>query len=123
MTIHHDFNLLTGLGAFKIVGGVLLLVGLPALILVLRRRAPQVCFWCGWYFIFIFPFINLVISIGTGLNERLLYITSLFSCALGGMLLAWVVARTKSMQRWAAVAVAAAVVLAMCAGTVVRSQG
>lgn len=122
LTIHHGFGLLTRLGVFRILSGILLLAGLPVLILVLRRRAPQVCFWCGWFFLFIFPFINLVINIGTGFNERLLYIASLFSCALGGILLAWVVGRWGSWRRWAAVVVTAAVVLAMCAGTVVRSR-
>lgn len=122
LMVHHGLGPLTGLGAFKILGGVLLLVGLPVLIFLLRRRAPRVCFWFGWFFLFIFPFSNLVTRIGTGFNERLLYIASLFSCALGGMLLAWVVAHTGSWRRWAAFAVAAAVVLAMGAGTAIRSH-
>jgi protein O-mannosyl-transferase len=122
LAVHHGPGWLTGLGSFKYLGGVALLMGLPALIFALRKRAPRVCFWCGWFFVFILPFSNLVTGVGTGLNERLLYIASLFSCALGGMLLAWVVARTRSWRRWAAIATAAIVVLGMGAGTVIRSR-
>lgn len=84
-----DWRVLLSLGIMVVLG---------FLAVRLRRSAPRVTFWLGWFALFLLPISNLVIQIGTFLAERFLFLPSAAFCALLGT--AFVYGLSDERQRW-----------------------
>ena len=92
------------------------LVSILGLAIRLRRRLPLFA-WGVWFFLLmLLPTSNLVITIGSIMAERFLYLPSVGFCAVVALGLWWVIARHR-----AAVAVSVLVVLALGARTYTRN--
>jgi tetratricopeptide (TPR) repeat protein len=93
------------------------IVSLIALAILLRRRIPLFAWGIGFVLLMLLPTSNLVITIGSIMAERFLYLPSVGFCAVAGMALWWL-----GQRRFAvAVAVSALVVFALGARTYARN--
>ncbi|HEV8574869.1 MAG TPA: tetratricopeptide repeat protein [Dehalococcoidia bacterium] len=88
----------------------------------LRHRARHVSFWLAWFALFIFPFSNLFIQIGTVLAERFLYIASAGACALAGIAFGHAWKERNALRRAVAASGLAVIVMWLGHATVTRSQ-
>jgi hypothetical protein len=75
------------------VVGVVVLVGIPALALWCRRRAPAISFAAGVAALSYLPTANLFFSSGVILAERNLYLAAILPAALVGWFVTWLAAR------------------------------
>ena len=101
--------------------GVLAIVAFAALGFRFRR-ARGVAFAAALFFIAIAPTSNLLITTGTIMAERLLYLPSVSICLLAGAALSGFRLREGSARRWALPALAVLVCAFFAARTVVRNR-
>ena len=92
--------------------GLILLVGIPALAIRCRRRAPAISFAAWIAALSYLPTANLFFSAGVVLAERNLYLAAALPAALVGWAATWVAARRG--PRPAAVAVAIVAIMCGC---------
>ncbi|MEE2840412.1 MAG: tetratricopeptide repeat protein, partial [Acidobacteriota bacterium] len=116
MKIHSllDWRVLLSLGIMAVLG---------FLAFRLRRSAPRVTFWLGWFALFLLPISNLAIQIGTFLAERFLFLPSAAFCALLGTAFAY--GLSDERQQWVrrlSVLSAVALLTAFCLITVDRNR-
>ena len=98
-----DWRVLISLGIIGVLGFMTFRV---------RRRAPPITFWAGWFALFLLPVSNLVIQIGTFLAERLLFLPSAAACALFGTGFAFGLSGQR--QRWMRGLTGCCVVILLC---------
>jgi tetratricopeptide (TPR) repeat protein len=75
---------------WKVVIGLVILLGALAILVLSVRRRPALAFGLGWVFLFLIPVSNIIPIPGSMMAERWLYVPSMGFCLLGGMALDWV---------------------------------
>ncbi len=96
----------------------LLLLAAAVTTLVLRRRAPLICWSATFYAVMVLPVSNLVLPIGTIMAERLLYLPALGIIAAVAALLAPIAERRQALRQGGMVVLA--IVLILLAGRTVQ---
>jgi hypothetical protein len=100
--------------------GAMIVVGIPALVVWGRRRAPAIAFAAGVAGLSYLPTANLLFPSGVVLAERNLYLAVMLPAAAVGVGIAWLAARWGERARVAAIAVSAVLVVACAAKSLDR---
>jgi Flp pilus assembly protein TadD len=100
----------------RLWAGLLWAAALILLFAVAWRRARTVAIGAAVWVLFLLPSSNLVITSGTAMAERLLYLPLLGGCLIGGHLVAGTVARAADRRRAATVAILASALVLTAAG-------
>jgi hypothetical protein len=95
------------------VPGILICLGVLALALALRRRAPVASFGLWWLMLSYLPVSNLLVPTGFITAERTLFFPSIGVMLVAGAGFEWLRTRGVPARRWAAVAVGLLLVLGL----------
>ncbi len=103
---------------WKVVLGLVILLGVLAILVLSVCRRPALAFGLGWVFLFLIPVSNLVPIPGSMMAERWLYVPSMGFCLLGGMALNWVWTKLVVPRRssWRLGGIAAGIIVAILMG-------
>jgi tetratricopeptide (TPR) repeat protein len=122
LRVHYTDLQVRSLAEPRALLGLAVAGGLLAALIRLRRASPPTTFWLGWFLLFILPFTNILVNVGTPLAERILYIASAAGAALAGLLAA-AIQRRHGRSPAVTAAVAAGLVLLPAAGlTLARNR-